>query len=70
MHRIYEFFKRKQEDTTSGKWISKLIFLGLGVSATLWFLIRVIPKPSRATYACMQAASPFMSAFVIYLLSM
>ena len=70
MKRIYDFFKRKQEETTSGKWFSKLIFIGLGVSATLWFLIRVIPKPSRATYPCMQTVSPFMSAFVIYLLSL
>jgi len=47
-----------------------LIFVGLGLSATLWFLIRVIPKPSRATYPCMQAAAPFMSSFVIYLISL
>lgn len=46
------------------------VFIGLGLSATLWFLIRVIPKPSRATYPCMQAAAPFMSAFVVYLLSL
>ena len=70
MRRINDFFRRKQEDATSGKWFSRLIFIWLGVSATLWFLIRVIPKPSRATYPCMQAASPFMSAFVIYLLSL
>lgn len=40
----------------------------IGLSATLWFLIRVIPKPSRARYPCMQAAAPLMSSFVIYLL--
>ena len=39
-------------------------FLSLG-----WFLIRVIPKPSRASYPCMKAAFPFASAFVIYILS-
>lgn len=32
-------------------------------------LVRVIPKPSRAAYPCMRAAAPFMSSFVIYLLS-
>ena len=69
MRRIYEFFKRKQDEVTSGKWLSRLIFIGLGVSATLWFLMRVIPKPSRAAYPCMQAVSPVMSAFVIYLIS-
>lgn len=40
----------------------------IGFTATLWFLIRVIPKPSRAKYPCMQAAAPLMSSFVIYLI--
>src|SRR5690606_14497569 len=48
---------------------SKTYLLIVGISATLWFLIRVIPKPSRATYPCMQAAAPLMSSFVIYLLA-
>lgn len=47
---------------------SKTYLLILGASATLWFFIRVIPKPSRATYPCMRAAAPIMSTFVIYLL--
>lgn len=40
-------------------------FIGLG--ALLWFLIRVIPKPSRASYPCQQAAFPIASAFVVWL---
>ena len=48
---------------------SKTYLFIVGISATLWFLIRVIPKPSRATYPCMQAAAPLMSSFVIYLLA-
>lgn len=43
-------------------------FLILGLVSTIWFLVRVIPKPSRASYPCMKAAAPFMSSFVIYLL--
>jgi len=70
MKRIYDFFKKKNEEAIAGKWLGKLIFIGLGVSATLWFLMRVIPKPTRATYPCMQAVSPFMSVFVIYLISL
>lgn len=46
---------------------SKLVFFTMGILATTWFLIRVIPKPSRAGYPCMQATAPFMSAFVLYL---
>lgn len=49
----------------SGK--AKFIFFAVGIGATLWFLIRVIPKPSRAAYPCMRASAPFMSAFVVYL---
>jgi len=48
---------------------SKIMFIALGISSTIWFLLRVIPKPQRATYPCMRAAAPFMSAFVIYLLT-
>jgi hypothetical protein len=46
-----------------------LTFFVLGIASTVWFLIRVIPKPSRAAYPCMRASAPFMSAFVLYLLS-
>jgi hypothetical protein len=46
------------------------VFLIIGLLSTLWFFIRVIPKPSRATYPCMQAAAPFMSGFIVYLLGM
>ena len=49
---------------------SRLLFFILGIASTVWFLIRVIPKPSRAAYPCMKVAAPFMSGLVIYLLSM
>lgn len=45
----------------------KLLFILTGFTATLWFLIRVIPKPSRAAYPCMRAAAPVMSTFIIYM---
>jgi len=45
----------------------KFIFFFMGISSMIWFLVRVIPKPSRAAYPCMQASAPVMSAFVIYL---
>ncbi|MGO8676116.1 MAG: DUF362 domain-containing protein [Limisphaerales bacterium] len=40
--------------------------IGSGAAALLWFLLRVIPKPSRATYPCQRAAFPAASAFVIW----
>ncbi len=38
-----------------------------GVLALAWFLIRVVPKPSRASYPCQRAAFPVASGFVIWL---
>ncbi len=48
---------------------AKIVFIAMGMVSTLWFLFRVIPKPSRATYPCMKAAAPVMSSFIIYLVS-
>jgi hypothetical protein len=47
-----------------------LVIFTIGLLATLWFLIRVIPKPSRAAYPCMQATAPFMAGFVVYMSSL
>jgi len=45
------------------------IFPITGLFALIWFLIRVIPKPSRATYPCQRIAFPLASGFVIWLTS-
>jgi hypothetical protein len=47
-----------------------LLFFTMGIISTIWFLVRVIPKPSRATYPCMKVAAPLMSGFVVYILSL
>ena len=47
----------------------RLLIILLGIISTIWFLIRVIPKPGRATYPCMRVAAPFMSGLVVYLIS-
>jgi hypothetical protein len=41
-----------------------------GALALCWFVIRVVPKPSRATYPCQQAAFPVASGFVVWLLAL
>ncbi len=48
----------------------KLSFIILGIATTIWFLIRVIPKPSRAAYPCMRASAPIISSFVLWLFSL
>lgn len=61
-----EFFFRSLKSPVA----AKIGVIALGILATVWFLVRVIPKPSRATYPCMQASAPLMSGFVIWLLSL
>jgi len=46
---------------------SIILFHITGFCALLWFLIRVIPKPSRAAYPCQRAAFPLASGFIIHL---
>jgi hypothetical protein len=64
-----------KEDPRSTQKPSRATFLAqwtivlAGLVSTIWFLIRVIPKPSRASYPCMRAAAPLMSGFVLYILS-
>ncbi len=48
------------------RWLSWIIPAG-GLLALIWFLLRVIPKPSRAAYPCQRAAFPLASGFVIWL---
>ena len=70
MKRIYLYFKEKTEKGESTSRAMRIfLFWGLGLFSTIWFLVRVVPKPSRASYPCMQTAAPLMSAFVMYLLS-
>jgi hypothetical protein len=39
----------------------------IGLAALIWFLVRVVPKPSRATYPCQRVAFPLASGFVVWL---
>jgi uncharacterized protein (DUF362 family) len=53
-HRILAFVKR--------------IFWPLvGLFAFTWFLIRVVPKPSRAAYPCQKAAFPLAAGFILWI---
>jgi len=41
-----------------------------GLLALVWFLVRVIPKPSRAAYPCQRVAFPLASGFVVSILGL
>ncbi|MBN2271757.1 MAG: DUF362 domain-containing protein, partial [Sedimentisphaerales bacterium] len=60
--RTGEHFKGKKRC----RWAVWLLPLS-GLAALVWFLVRVIPKPSRAAYPCQRAAFPLASGFVIWL---
>ncbi len=51
------------------KLILKIGLTVIGTISLVWFLIRVIPKPSRAAYPCQRAAFPLASALVIWIIS-
>jgi uncharacterized protein (DUF362 family) len=61
------FMKKTKE---MKKQIASWMFYFFGISSLVWFLIRVIPKPSRAAYPCMRAAAPVASSFVLYLVGL
>jgi len=48
----------------------KWIFPAAGILSLIWFLVRVIPKPSRATYPCQRVAFPLASGFIAWLLGL
>jgi len=58
----------KSQTTRRGLLWFRFVASLMGIAAVLWFLIRVVPKPSRASYPCQRAAFPVASAFVIWLL--
>ena len=49
-----------------GRWPIWAFAVG-GLLSLIWFLIRVIPKPSRAMYPCQRVAFPLASTFVVWL---
>ncbi len=71
-----DFLKPGRKLSRIAEWMKEhhfpagLLFFLMGIISTVWFLVRVIPKPSRASYPCMQVAAPLMSGFVVYLLTL
>jgi sugar lactone lactonase YvrE len=39
-----------------------------GLAAMIWFLVRVIPKPSRAAYPCQRLAFPIATGFITWVI--
>jgi len=48
----------------------KIVLILFGLAASVWVLLRLVPKPSRATYPCMKVAFPMATSFIIYITGM
>ncbi len=53
-----------EKEKTSWLWIV------IGLASVIWVLIRVVPKPSRATYPCQKVAQPIAAGFIAWLLGL
>jgi MYXO-CTERM domain-containing protein len=45
-----------------------LTIVAAGLGAILWFLLRVVPKPSRVAYPCQRVAATTAAAFIVWVL--
>jgi len=61
---------KKFKGVKSIRGISRLWLPVISLASLLWVLIRVVPKPVRATYPCMRIAMPIASGFIYYLLGL
>lgn len=52
----------------SHRW-AKWLFPIIGLAALFWYLVRVIPKPDRASYPCQRIGAPIAFGGMAYLLS-
>ena len=67
-NRVCGCHQEEQQRLREG-WV-RLTFFLTSAAALAWFLVRVIPKPIRATYPCQRAAFPLATTFVIWLLGL
>ena len=51
----------------SPRQLSLVLLPVAGFLALIWFLIRVVPKPSRAAYPCQRVAAPLAGSFLVWL---
>ena len=62
----FEFAQDKRSFWRRYPWLIWLLPV-VGLVSLIWFLIRVVPKPSRATYPCQRLAAPLASGFIIWI---
>lgn len=60
-------FKKNHCEAKGKRRWSSWLFPIAGLLALLWFLVRVVPKPSRAAYPCQRVAAPLAGGFVLWI---
>ena len=67
--KLYHYNCRQEtkKDSQKSKWLLMLSLPIAGLFSLIWFLIRVIPNPTRAAYPCMKVAAPIASTFIVYI---
>jgi len=55
----------RKENKNNRWWL--WLFPVTGLFALIWFLVRVVPKPSRAAYPCQRVAAPLAGGFLYWL---
>jgi hypothetical protein len=76
-HHLTERNQNKHKDkchkkSAPAEWVKKYPWLVwllplIGLISLVWFLVRVIPKPSRATYPCQKLAVPLAGGFIVWI---
>jgi hypothetical protein len=62
-------FSKHQNIFKNNRFI-RFLFPLTGLACLVWWLVRVIPKPSRAEYPCMKVAAPMAGGFLVYILGL
>jgi len=71
MHKHHRGIRERPDRTRQHRErFGRLLWPVLGFASLAWFLIRVIPKPSRAAYPCQRAAFPLASGFVLWVVGL
>ncbi len=68
-HVSSDWSRREYRCRGRNRWLLLLWPVG-GLICLVWFLIRVIPKPSRATYPCQRVAMPIATSFVVWVVGL
>ncbi len=64
-HQHHSWLSKYQHHFNNNKFF-RLLFLVTGLAALIRVLVRVLPKPSRAQYPCMQVATPLAGSLRLH----